>query len=141
MMRRYHFLRHTADAKFRAYGSTLEEAFENAALATAALMWEWQKVEPVLEFNVEVQGQDLKQLLVNFLEEIVFLLETRMFLLHSVVNIKIDKEKNRYRLCSLFRGDSFSDKYVIFGDVKAITYNEMEIHSDGRFILQVVVDM
>jgi SHS2 domain-containing protein len=37
-MERYRFLRHTADAKFQAFGTTLEEAFINAALATASLM-------------------------------------------------------------------------------------------------------
>ncbi|MGB2763781.1 MAG: archease, partial [Candidatus Aminicenantaceae bacterium] len=32
---RYRFLEHTSDAKFQAFGNTLEEAFCNAALATA----------------------------------------------------------------------------------------------------------
>ena len=35
-MERYKFLAHTADAKFQAFGETLEEAFGNAALATAS---------------------------------------------------------------------------------------------------------
>mgnify|MGYP006451174011 FL=1 len=37
-MKNYEFLEHTADEKFRAYGKTLEEAFINAALATAKIM-------------------------------------------------------------------------------------------------------
>jgi len=70
-MERYRFLDHTADAKFQAFGSTLEEAFSNAALATASLMWDWEKIEKKVEHQFEVRGRDLKQLLCSFLEEIV----------------------------------------------------------------------
>ena len=42
---------------------------------------------------------------------------------------------------ALFRGDNYSEKYKIHGDVKAITYNEMEIKSKDRFMVQVVVDV
>jgi len=40
-MERYRILPHTADGKFRAFGATREEAFANAALAAASLMWDW----------------------------------------------------------------------------------------------------
>jgi len=138
---RYKFLEHMADAKFQAYGRSLEEAFSNAALAVAGLMWDWQNVERKLEHPVEVRGNDLEQLLVNFLEEIIFLLETKMFLLSSVEKLMIEKEKKGFRLKALFKGDRYSEKYKIFGDVKAITYNEMEIEAGNRFMVQVVVDM
>ncbi len=140
-MERYKFLEHMADAKFQAYGRSLEEAFSNAALAVAGLMWDWQNVERKLEHPVEVRGNDLEQLLVNFLEEIIFLLETKMFLLSSVEKLMIEKEKKGFRLKALFKGDRYSEKYKIFGDVKAITYNEMEIEAGNRFMVQVVVDM
>ncbi len=140
-MRRYTFLRHTADAKFRAYGKTLEEAFHNAALAVSSLMWDWQKVEKRVEHPVEIEGSDLKQLLSSFLEEIIYLSETKMFLLGAVEKMRIEKKENGYLLRALFLGDNFSDKYKIYGDVKAITYNEMEIHDKGRCLVQVVVDI
>ncbi len=140
-MERYRFLEHTADAKFQAFGETLEEAFGNAALATAFLMWDWQKIRPEVEHEVEVKGKDLKQLLSNFLEEIIYLLDSRSFLLNSPDHIKIDKAESVYRLKALFRGDNYSERYKIYGDVKAITYNEMEIKSNDHFMIQVVVDV
>jgi len=51
-MERYRFLEHTADAKFQAFGKTLEEAFSNAALATASLMWDWEEIEQNVEHRV-----------------------------------------------------------------------------------------
>lgn len=140
-MERYKFLEHTADAKFQAFGRTLEEAFSNAALATAGLMWNWKNVEKKVEHQVKVRGNDLKQLLVNFLEEIIYLLETKSFLLGSVEKLMIEKEGNSFRLKALLKGDKHSDKYKIHGDVKAITYNEMEVETKNHFMIQVVVDI
>jgi SHS2 domain-containing protein len=141
MMKRYEFLAHTADAKFRAFGHTLEEAFSNAALATASLMWDWKIVEKKTKRKVRVEGKDLKQLLSGFLEEIIYLLDSEMFLLSSVDKAKIEKKGSQYHLEAFFEGDIYSDKYTIFGDVKAITYNEMEINENQPVTLQVVVDV
>jgi len=140
-MKKYEFIAHTADAKFRAFGRTLEEAFSNAALATASLMWDWKKVEKGTKREVKVEGRDLKQLLCSFLEEIIYLMDSEMFLLSSVDKVKIKKKGNQYNLEALFKGDKYSDKYTIFGEAKAITYNEMEIKKDRPVTLQVVVDV
>ena len=140
-MKKYEFIAHTADAKFRAFGRTLEEAFGNAALATASLMWDWEKVEKRTKRDVKVEGKDLKQLLYSFLEEIIYLIDSEMFLLSPVDKVKIEKKGNQYYLEAFFEGDIYSDKYTIFGDVKAITYNEMEINENQPVTLQVVVDV
>ncbi len=140
-MEKYKFLEHTADAKFQAFGKTLEEAFSNAALATASLMWDWEVIERNVEHRVEIEGKDLLQLLCSFLEEIIYLLDSRSFLLGFPEDVKIEKKEKKYTLKALFRGDNFNKKYTIHGDVKAITYNEMEVESNDRFMVQVVVDM
>jgi SHS2 domain-containing protein len=140
-MKRYEFLDHTADAKFKAFGSTLEEAFTNAALATASLMWDWRKIEKKIKHEVKTNGRDLKQLLFNFLEEIIYLLDVKMFLLSSVDKVRIERERNKFFLEAVFEGDKYSENYEIYGDVKAITYNEMEIKKDRPVSIQVVVDV
>ncbi len=116
-MEKYRFLEHTADAKFQAFGETLEEAFSHAALATATLMWDWKKIENKIERKVDVEGKDLKQLLVNFLEEILYLLDSKNFLTGLAEKVSVKQEGNRYVLKALFKGDIFSDKYEIYGEV------------------------
>lgn len=140
-MTKYKFLEHTADAKFQAFGHSLEEAFVNAAYALVSLMWNRVKIGSKIEQPVTVKGNDLKQLLVNFLEEVLYLLDSRGFLLHSVERVKIQKISETYELEGLFFGDTYEKRYKIFGDVKAITYNEMEICANDRFMVQVVVDV
>lgn len=142
-MERYRILPHTADGKFQAFGETLEEAFANAALATASLMWDWTKVEPKVRFAVRVRGRDLEQLLVKFLGEVIYLMETRRFLLAGVSGLKIEQEEASYGIEAAFQGDEISGRYEIFGGVKAVTYNDMKIEDGdcGVCTVQVVVDM
>jgi SHS2 domain-containing protein len=140
-MKKYEILPHTADGKFRAYGRTLDEAFLNAALAMASLMWDWARIEPKLTRACRVRGRDREQLLVKFLGEIIYLLDTEQFLLGSVASLVIRTDGKDWLLESEFKGDTFSDRYEIYGDVKAVTYNEMKIEECDGFTLQVVVDM
>jgi SHS2 domain-containing protein len=159
-MERYRILEHTADGKFQAFGRTLEEAFGNAALACASLMWDWKGVECRVEHKVEVRGRDPEQLLYKFLEEILYLLDTRNFLLGAVDDLRIVEEGGpaedlsgrerkeageippAYRLAARFAGDDDPARYEFHGDVKAVTYNEMKIEgASGSWTVQVVVDM
>jgi SHS2 domain-containing protein len=140
-MEKYRILPHTADGKFQAYGQTLEEAFANAALATASLMWDWTNVEPRLRHFVHVRGIDREQLLVKFLGEIPYLFETKRFLLGKVDGLRIRPEFEGFSLEALLGGETLSDRHEIFGDVKAVTYHELKIEECGGFTVQVVVDM
>ena len=140
---RYRILPHTADGKFQAYGATLEEAFGNAALATASFMWDWSKVEPRTRCAVRMKARDLKQLLIKFLGEVIYLFETRRFLLGEVASLTIERGDVDSRIQAVFIGDVLADRYALFGDVKAVTYNEMKIEESdcGRYTVQVVVDL
>lgn len=141
MVEKFRFLDHTSDAKFQAYGRTIEEAFANAALATVSLMWDPAKVETKLNHPVGVKGRDLEQLLVQFLGEIIYLFETRSFLVAAVEGLTIEKTDDGFRLQAVFRGDDRPAKYAIFGEVKAVTYNEMRIDQGCPVTVQVVVDI
>lgn len=152
-MERYQILDHTADGKFRAFGATLEDAFANAALATASLMYDWEKVERRVEHDVRVEGGDLEQVLNKFLSEMIYLIDARRFVLGGVENVRIDRPHDSggagagepIRLSARFVGDDRPERYEFHGDVKAVTYNEMKIEScacgPAAWVLQVVVDM
>ena len=44
MEKKFEFLEHTADIKFRAFGKTLEEVFENSALAVSSIYSKEKKI-------------------------------------------------------------------------------------------------
>lgn len=138
---KYKYLEHTADIKFQAYGKSLEQAFGNAALALSNVIVDTKNVKKKIKKTIEVEGEDLKSLLYNFLEEFLFLLDTENFLLSKVNNIKINKKNNNYELTAIVSGDNVIN-YKTKGDVKAVTYNEMEIKQEkNKVMLQVVLDV
>ena len=139
--RKYLFLPHTADAKFRAFGKTLEKRFENAALAMSSVMFDSSKIQPSLKKEISVKGADLKALLYNWLEELLYLIDAKGFILNSVKQLKIKKEKRGFSLVAAVAGDKYKtayDKVATGTDVKAVTYQQMEIASS---YVQVVVDV
>jgi SHS2 domain-containing protein len=137
----YKFFSHTADAKFQAFGQTLEETFVHAAFAVSSLMWDREKIAKNIEIPVVMGGKDLEQLLVNFLEEILYLLDTRNFLLGSIDNISLERVPEGWKIQASFTGDENASEYEIFGDVKAITYNEMIVKNEIPYMVQVVLDI
>lgn len=138
---KFQYLKHTADAKFQAFGKTLDLAFANAALAMVSLMWDPDEIIPAAKVEVTVSGMDLKQLLLVFLEELLFLLDTRNFLLHSAEKVIIRKTGQEYILQAVFWGDENAADTEIFGSVKAVTYHDMQVRAGDRPMVQVVVDM
>jgi protein archease len=140
-MERYRILPHTADGKFQAFGRTLEEAFGNAALALASLMWDWSTVELKIRHFVHVTGLDREQLLVKFLGEIIYLFETRKFLLGKVDGLRIRPQFNGFSLEAVLAGETLSPGRELAGDVKAVTYHDLTIEERDGFTVQVVVDM
>lgn len=138
---KYRFLEHTADAKFQAFGKSMEEAFGNAALAMFSIMVDCEKVKPAVEEIISATGRDLKALLYSFLEELLFALDTKGFVLHAIKSIKIEQGAEM-SLEAVAVGDIHIDQYDMKGEVKAVTYNEMEIsEGEGQVTLQVVVDL
>jgi SHS2 domain-containing protein len=143
-MEKYKFLDHTADIKFQAFGNSLEECFENAAFALVNIICK-DKIKTIIKKNIKVDGDDLEELLYNFLEEFLFLIDSKNFIFGRFKKIKIHKKNDKYHLTSEILGDNLKNYQTKTG-VKAITYNEMFIKGpseDGsnRFVCQVVVDV
>ncbi|MBU0894930.1 MAG: archease [Nanoarchaeota archaeon] len=136
-MVKFKFLEHTADIKFQAFGKSLEDVFKNSALAMFNAMYDG-KVQEKEKLKFKVKGKDLEALMYNFLEELLFLLDTKDFFL-SKIKVKINKDKKS--LIAEVVGNHAED-YEIHIDVKAITYNEMFVKKiKDNWVSQVVLDV
>ena len=138
---KYEYFPHTADVKFRAYGSSLEEAFINSAYAYQDVVSDHSKIDCLLEKKINVSAEDKKALLYSFIEEFIVLLDTDSFLLAKIKHLSIKEKKGVFFLSAFVLGDSDPSKYVINTHVKAMTYQEMSIDEGKRFIIQVVLDI
>lgn len=136
---KYKFLEHTADVKFRAEGKTIEEAFKAAAFALREVITKNPKIKinNKIKKKIKVKGKDSEALLYNFLEEFLYLLDAKDFLLSKINKIKIKDNKLEAEIA----GDKASN-YKFSNDVKAVTYNEMYVKKDkNKYIVQVVLDV
>ena len=135
---KFKFLEHTADIKFQAFGDTIEEVFENSALAMFNTMHDG-KIKSKKSFKIKVKGKDFESLLYNFLEELLFLFDSKCFFLAKVEKIEIDGKK--FKLEAKVFGDD-AKNYEIHLDIKAITYNEMFVQKvKNKWVAQVVLDV
>ena len=143
MKKGFRFLEHTADAYVEAYGSSLEEAFENAALASTEVMTEVEKVEARNEETFIVEASDEPALLYSWLEELLleFELKEKLYSRFEVSSIK--ETSGGFRLRARAWGEKFDpEKHPSKVGVKSATYHRMEIVKKPesvtvRFILDI----
>ena len=134
---KYKFLEHTADIKFQAFGKSLNRAFENSAIAMFRAMTS-ERIRAKNKKTIKIEGRDKESLLYNFLEELLFLLDTENFFLSK---IKVRIEEGKFQLTADLFGDDVK-KYNPHIDIKAITYNQMFVKNEkGRWVCQVVLDV
>jgi SHS2 domain-containing protein len=140
---KYEYLYHIADAKFRAYGSTLEEAYENAAIAMFNVMINTSGLGASESRDIEIESSDIKGLLVDWLSELLYLFEVDGIIFSEFKVISIKKTNDGFSLKGKASGEPIDlSRHNFDTQVKAVTFHDLEVESDktGRFWVQVVVD-
>jgi SHS2 domain-containing protein len=140
---KFEFLEHTADVYIRAYGRTMEEAYENSALAMFEVMTDTDKVALAREEPLEVEAEDQYALLYNWLEALVVKFETEG-MLYSKFQITDWKETEEiFKFKAKVWGEKFdSQKHPQKVGVKAVTYHRMVIiREKDRVILEFILDI
>ena len=141
--KQYEYLEHTADIKFLAYGNTLEEVFENAALAMFNVMIDTGKVSGETAREISLKSPDLEYLLVDWLSELLYLFEVDEIVFRKFQVKEIRDEGNEYSITARASGEKFyPESHPFETEIKAVTYNQLEIEktADG-WKAQVVVDI
>ena len=135
---KYKYLKHTADAKFVAFGRDIDEVFANSALAMINILGETSKVKKEKEHKIKLEARNYERLLFDFLEELVFLLDTENFFLREIKKIKISKD---FVLEAVVVGDN-TKNYDLKSEIKAVTYSDMKIEKTKKgYEATVVVDI
>jgi SHS2 domain-containing protein len=138
---KYEYIKHTADLKVRAYGKTIEEAFANVAIGGFDFLTDTSKIKKKAEKNISITSKRLESLLYDFIEELLFLLDTDSFIINSFKDMKIRQDKESCSLECIAVGDDYKS-YSVKGDIKAITYSEMNIRKEKNgFVINVVLDI
>jgi SHS2 domain-containing protein len=134
-MEKYEFLEHTADIKIRVNGAVENILYENAVLAISEYLSDEKKIESRKTKTISVSGTDKKSLLYNFIEEILFLIDSNNF-----VPAKASVILRGNNLKADISGDDSNNYHL--QQIKAPTYAEMEIKKNklgwyAQFVLDV----
>ena len=137
-MKRFEYFEVTADIGFRAYGKSLNEAFENAGRAIFNIISDTDDITPATEISFEVASEDEVSLLYDYLEELLFYHEVE-FMLFSEFHVEIDENLH---LNATIMGEAIDwEKHERKTEIKAITFHEMEVKKTDSVELQAIVDL
>jgi SHS2 domain-containing protein len=120
----YRIIEHTADTGFEVWGTTKEEVFGAAAKAFFSIMWQIKAKEQRGPEKIEVSGGDLEELLVNFLEEFLYLYDAKG-LVCTGIEVESIKENKVHARAWLQKFNETADLELL--GVKAVTYHQLFI--------------
>ncbi|XP_029053296.2 protein archease-like [Osmia bicornis bicornis] len=124
---KYEYLDHTADMQLHAWGDTMEEAFEQCAIAMFELMTDLARVQIKQVHKVEAEGHDMESLLFHFLDELLFMFSAEPYIVAKKVEI-VTFDRENFKITAVAFGEEFTiGKHSQNAEVKAITYSAMQI--------------
>lgn len=131
---------HTADLGLRVEAATLEELFAEAARGITSMLIEHpESLQPTLERQVHLSGDELEYLFLDWLSELLFAFDSEHWL-----GAEFDVHLDSGLLSVAIRGETFDAVRHEYGhEVKAITYHGLTVEQtpDGRWFAEVIVDI
>lgn len=137
----YELIDHTADIGIRVKGSSLEDLFIKAAEAFVDISIESKRTSiPAIEVPIAVEADSVDQLLVRWLQELLYIFETR----HLVLSLFWIDEIDERHLVGSAKGTKFdSMRHSQKFGIKAVTYHQIEVVKDegGSWYAKVIFDI
>jgi SHS2 domain-containing protein len=138
-MRPFETFEHTADIGLVARGRTLEELLTHAAEGLVDLIVDPKGLRERIHLEVAVSAQDREALLVSWLNELLYLLDTRRFLPRRCRITQVTDTS----LTAELAGDTIDPaRHRVRRMVKAATYHGLQVtQADGRWEARVILDL
>jgi len=135
----YELVDHTADLGIRVWADDVKGLFKEAALALFDIITDLTKVEAHLKREIAVQGSGLEELLVAWLNELLYLHEVERLLLCDFSIAEI----NAGTVTGLAKGEVFDKgRHALKTEIKAVTYHQLEVcEQEGRWQAQIILDI
>ncbi len=136
----YKLLDHATDAVIEVTASDLSEAFVTVANSVIETTLDRDTVEEKGEMEIRVKGKDLRYLLFNWIEAVIYQLITDGF---AIKRIALDLKKNEeYEITATSYGEPIDLKKHNFKvEIKAPTFHEMEILEGKEVKMKFLLDL
>lgn len=135
----YEVFEHTADIGLHAYGVTLADLFIHAAQGMESLMVPPEQVLAVTSREIAVTGHDSISLLIEWLNELIYLFDT-VHLLFCNFEIDIITET---RVTGRAFGEPYdAQRHELSSAIKAVTWHEAAINrTPGGYQARIIFDL
>lgn len=138
-MRRYELLDHTADIGIIAFGKDLPEVFSNTAYAMFDILTYTNKIKEMGKFDLQVSASNIEDLLVAWLDELLYRYETERLICKRFV---IDNMDDVSLHATVFGEKLDPDRHEIKLEIKSVTYHQLKVEkTDDGWIAQVIFDV
>jgi tRNA nucleotidyltransferase (CCA-adding enzyme) len=130
---------HGADIGVRGWGNDVAAAFEQAALATTAIVVDPSLIRLETSVDISCEAAPLEDLLVGWLNAVIFEMSTRQMVFGSFM-VRIDE----HRLMASARGERLDpDRHDAGVEPKGVTYTMLRVsrREEGMWEAQCVVDV
>jgi len=142
MNKKYELVDHTADLEIKVYGKDLEELLKNCSAAMMDVICDLNTIELKNQYSVSSSGNSEEQLLVNLLQELLYLHEVKK-LLFCKFEFKInDNIKNREVEGFVWGEEINFSRHDLLNDIKAVTYSDLKVeHENGKLSAKITFDI
>jgi SHS2 domain-containing protein len=138
VQKKFETFEHEADIGIRGFGTSLQEAFENAAIALYSVMVKIEAIDPIEKREITVSAPDQELLFIEWLNALLSLSDIeRMFF--SKFSVQIDGTSLR----GVAWGEGLNRKrHKPKVEVKGATYHLLSVTENcGTYTAQCVVDV
>ncbi len=138
-MRRFETFEHTADIGLVARGRTLAEVFANAASGLVDLTVDPEGLREQARMQVTVAAGEREALLVAWLNELLYLLDTQRFLPRRS---RISELTDTHLAAELVGDTIDPGRHAVRRMIKAATYHGLSLNqADGMWEARVILDL
>ena len=139
MEKAFEVISHTADIGIIAYGDDIKQVFVNAARGLISIIVDPEEVDGSQERIIEVSAPDCEALLVNWLNELVYIIDAEDLLFKSFEIMEVSDTRLKARAW----GEKIDlAKHRIKIQVKAATYHSLKVEETTEgWQAQVIFDV
>lgn len=132
---------HTADIGLEIFGLELADVFEYAGRGMYTIIFHGSppKIKPKGEYKIKLQARDLEQLMVDWLDELLYIFSTEHIVI-SDYEISIDPKK--FSLEAKIDGALVKDDGLMgIREIKAVTYHMLSVKKTTQWEAKVLFDI
>jgi SHS2 domain-containing protein len=138
----FSFFDHTGDIGVDLRAVSLEQLFADAALAITEILTDPALVVSRVSVEVSLSSPEIELLMVDWLNELLYLFETQALLVRSA-RVTLGRKGEEHRLNATIEGEPFDPgRHPIKVTLKAVTYHALEVvETAGGWRARVVIDV